>query len=291
MKECRTVRKNKAFTLIELLVVVAIIALLISILLPSLSRARELSKRTMCAANLSGIGKSLFIYSNENDEDFPQAMVRDQNNVYGVMTPDDSGGGGGTGKYKDPGAANNSNQAGTTASMWLIVKGGSTPKQFVCPSSSADDDPMETSGSYSTQDINDFANINYVSYGYHMGQATNLVQNNTSLDARFAIMADANPYLPSGGNSGKTKLSNDGQTEDPNGNSENHANEGQNVLYADSHADWTRDPNVGADDDNIYTYGSTGINGTSGVGSCPTSLGSSISPSTPRRMTDSFIVP
>ncbi len=68
------VRKTRAaFTLIELLVVVAIIALLISILLPSLARARELSRRTVCAANVSGIGKGLYTYANENNDMFPIA--------------------------------------------------------------------------------------------------------------------------------------------------------------------------------------------------------------------------
>jgi prepilin-type N-terminal cleavage/methylation domain-containing protein len=61
-------RKLRAFTLIELLVVIAIIALLISILLPSLSRARELSKRLVCASNIKGVGTSAKIYANDNNE-------------------------------------------------------------------------------------------------------------------------------------------------------------------------------------------------------------------------------
>lgn len=71
--EDSTVKRFKAFTLIELLVVVAIIALLISILLPSLSKARELAKRSVCAANLAGNGKAFAMYSNTARGTFPQA--------------------------------------------------------------------------------------------------------------------------------------------------------------------------------------------------------------------------
>ena len=64
-------KKKTAFTLIELLVVIAIISLLVSILLPSLSRAKELAGRVVCASQVKHIGLASMMYSNDNNDYFP----------------------------------------------------------------------------------------------------------------------------------------------------------------------------------------------------------------------------
>ena len=63
--------RRRGFTLIELLVVVAIIALLIAILLPSLGRAREMARRTTCATNLKGQGGSFAVYAAQYNDRLP----------------------------------------------------------------------------------------------------------------------------------------------------------------------------------------------------------------------------
>ena len=61
-------RPRKGFTLIELLVVVSIIALLVSILLPALSKAREQAKRAVCLSNVKGLGTATVMYATDNDD-------------------------------------------------------------------------------------------------------------------------------------------------------------------------------------------------------------------------------
>ncbi len=65
--------RRRGFTLVELLVVVSVLALLISILVPSLRRARMQAKRTVCSSNLRQIGIAFVGYLSENNDRFPHA--------------------------------------------------------------------------------------------------------------------------------------------------------------------------------------------------------------------------
>ncbi len=78
-KGCQMSTRNKsAFTLMELLVVIAIIAMLLSIMTPSLRKAREQGKRAVCMANLHAIGMALYV---------DVALASDVVGVWGGVTP------------------------------------------------------------------------------------------------------------------------------------------------------------------------------------------------------------
>lgn len=62
-----SVKASPAFTLIELLVVIAIISLLVSILLPTLSRAKRLARSIQCSCSLKQIGSSWMLFANEHE--------------------------------------------------------------------------------------------------------------------------------------------------------------------------------------------------------------------------------
>ena len=68
---CTGRRSAGAFTLIELLVVVSIIALLVSILIPALSKAREQAKQVVCAANLRSVSMTYLMYGFDADDWLP----------------------------------------------------------------------------------------------------------------------------------------------------------------------------------------------------------------------------
>lgn len=62
---------KQAFTLVELLVVVSIVALLLAILLPSLSRARSLAEQVVCGSNERQLMSAAIAYASQNDQQFP----------------------------------------------------------------------------------------------------------------------------------------------------------------------------------------------------------------------------
>jgi prepilin-type N-terminal cleavage/methylation domain-containing protein/prepilin-type processing-associated H-X9-DG protein len=76
MNEGRKTRdeRRSGFTLVELLVVIAIIALLLSILTPSLMRAKSIAMRIRCSHNLKQIHLAMNLYTNANDNTYPCAQ-------------------------------------------------------------------------------------------------------------------------------------------------------------------------------------------------------------------------
>ena len=68
--------KNHAFTLIELLVVISIITLLMSILMPSLSRARAQAKGVACLARMKEFGNAIAVYEGTSGGVLPPARWR-----------------------------------------------------------------------------------------------------------------------------------------------------------------------------------------------------------------------
>lgn len=73
----RCFRIGDAFTLIELLVVIAIVSLLVSILLPSLTKARELAKSAACMSHMRGAIGAHTLYAQDHDGTLPQFYYDD----------------------------------------------------------------------------------------------------------------------------------------------------------------------------------------------------------------------
>jgi prepilin-type N-terminal cleavage/methylation domain-containing protein/prepilin-type processing-associated H-X9-DG protein len=267
-------RRVKAFTLIELLVVIAIIALLISILLPSLSRARELSKRLVCASNIKGVGTSGKIYANDNGEKWMiPAFKASEVNVNGIdyvneeampsIPAETPGEVGYDRQYESTSETSQYPNAGsvsvtTTRAFWMLVRSGDvTVKGYVCPSSTDEEDRTEDIDLYY-----DFEGYYNISYGYQVPFGPRATQPHEGMDNRQIIVADKGPFYSFVSSLSWNVEGRDLDLESSpklwrRFNSAAHGGvgqgEGQNCLYADGHASFNRTPIVGIDNDNIYT--------------------------------------
>jgi prepilin-type N-terminal cleavage/methylation domain-containing protein len=132
--------KKKGFTLVELLVVISIIALLVSILMPSLNKAKEIAYRMKCSTNMSAVGKALGLYRSLFGDKNPMSLDSAHSSNYPVQWPFNWGKPGettvitGYNREEDNGPTDNADFRCVTSLMWMLVRSGNTPKIFVCPS-------------------------------------------------------------------------------------------------------------------------------------------------------------
>jgi len=255
--------KKRGFTLVELLVVIAIIALLMGILMPALAKVRQLAFRLTCGTNLAGIGKAMLIYANDYDNELPRAGGKDAE--WGAVVWDAAD------RYTAYGASSGRGtgaHGSISSSFYLLVKYAEvTPKSFICKGDTGttewqlSDEKNLPSSDFEMIDAWDFGETPWdnCSYSYHVPFGKHALT--TASEPGLAVAADRNPWIdsPAASAADFAEFRPDvspysGTTEQAvAGNAIAHQGEGQNVMFLDSHVEFTKRPHCGLEDDNVYT--------------------------------------
>ena len=211
--------------------------------------------RMVCSTNLSGIGKAMLIYANDYGDELPRAggpgASWARHVKYDAITRTEA--------YSIINGTGGS--ATISSSLYLLVKYAEvTPKSFICnrTKDGGDKGVSEYKPPKNTDliDLWDFGPEpwKHCSYAYQMPYSSYSLK--TTIESGMAIAADRNPWIPSTGWKSKKffEFNPDGDKSiTKNGNTPCHQDEGQNVLYLDSHVNFEPVSFCGVNEDNIYT--------------------------------------
>jgi prepilin-type processing-associated H-X9-DG protein len=228
-----------------------VIILAIAFLIPTRQGARINSNRVACAANLKQIGNGLMLYANENKGMFPRTHA-----AFGAPVVLTSDGADDVDPFKIPPTGNKINNI-PQAMFLLIRQEDLTPAVFVCRSGEAEADTMNSLPATSRSNFTDVAkNVSYSFVNVYPSQkAIEELKYKpfiTGFSSDFAFAADISP-LPIDSPVWKELKVGAPRSTIIKGNTKNHDGDGQNVLYADGHAEFQQTPLCGTDNDNIYT--------------------------------------
>ncbi len=238
---------RRAFSLIELLVVIGIIGLLLAILLPAMERARHKGYVVACTANLHQLGLALQMYAGDNHGALPRT----------VYVPDAplTEGTGASAADAFVGGAGGVSVNDLTAPLWLLLRASHTKTDvMICPYNDVNE--------FSADPAKPATTANFSAVAKHLGYSyANCYPSSASVAAGykvagklpndFPLMADMNPGTKRHANVAAVKKGSPKSVVEL-GNSENHEQEGQNVLYADGRVEYKLTPLCGVADNNIY---------------------------------------
>jgi hypothetical protein len=260
--------RRKAFTATDLLIALIVCFILAAIawtLLPLLSDRNNYPRaRSVCASNLSQIYKSLYQYGNEHGT-FPMVSFPEGARLVGEdAMPNHIAGGTGNPFVDLEKVAERS----VSLNLWLLIKNDFTsPDVFLCPDSPNYPRNGDEYASGWQLQPDTAVSIDFpwpdadrtLDYSFIQPWSIDTRGKETHSSAEmWSVDADPRVVLGADANNGPDITRHGGrslpyETWKADLNSRNHSNEGQNVLYGDSHVSFEKSPFVGIDGDNIYT--------------------------------------